>query len=62
MLGNLKHPDLVPAGFNFEDTLTHVTGEEKQKFINFVCRMMKWKPEERSTAKDLLNDPYLRPG
>ena len=28
-------------------------------FIKFVNRMMKWKPEERGTAKELLQDPWL---
>lgn len=34
-------------------------GEEKAKFIGFVKRMLKWNPEERSTAKELLDDPWL---
>lgn len=34
-------------------------GEEKRIFISFINRMIKWKPEERSTAKDLLLDPWL---
>jgi hypothetical protein len=28
-------------------------------FIEFVQRMIKWHPEERSTAKELLQDPWL---
>lgn len=28
-------------------------------FIEFVKRMLKWRPEERSTARELLNDPWL---
>lgn len=28
-------------------------------FINFVKRMLKWNPAERSTAKELLQDPWL---
>jgi hypothetical protein len=28
-------------------------------FIQFVKRMIKWRPEERSTAKELLQDPWL---
>ena len=62
MTGNHKHHDLMPASFNFEDALSQVKGEEKKKFIDFVRRMIKWRPEERSTAKELLNDPYLRSG
>jgi serine/threonine-protein kinase SRPK3 len=36
-----------------------MAGEERQRFIQFVKRMMTWRPEERSTAKELLNDPWL---
>jgi serine/threonine-protein kinase SRPK3 len=28
-------------------------------FIEFVQRMIKWHLEERSTAKELLQDPWL---
>jgi serine/threonine protein kinase len=34
-------------------------GEDKRMFIEFVQRMIKWNPEERSTAKELLQDPWL---
>ena len=34
-------------------------GEEKQKFIRFVKRMIKWNPDERATAKELAKDPWL---
>ncbi|KAJ5130508.1 uncharacterized protein N7515_006547 [Penicillium bovifimosum] len=57
--GILKREDLVPSSFNFESTLSKFDGEEKRMFINFVKRMIKWRPEERSTAKELLQDPWL---
>jgi serine/threonine-protein kinase SRPK3 len=28
-------------------------------FIEFVKRMIKWRQEERSTANELLSDPWL---
>jgi serine/threonine-protein kinase SRPK3 len=28
-------------------------------FIKFVKRMIKWRPEDRSTANELLDDPWL---
>lgn len=43
----------------FETTLSNIKGEEKRVFIKFVKRMIKWQPEERSTAKELLDDPWL---
>ncbi|PGH27962.1 CMGC/SRPK protein kinase [Polytolypa hystricis UAMH7299] len=57
--GNLQHPDLIPQNFNFEGTLSYIKGEEKQKFIDFARRMMKWDPNQRSLAKDMLDDPFL---
>ncbi|EFR00637.1 CMGC/DYRK protein kinase [Nannizzia gypsea CBS 118893] len=56
----LKQPVIGPGeDFGFENTITTVTGEEKQMFIKFVKKMTKWKPEERSTARELLDDPWL---
>jgi serine/threonine-protein kinase SRPK3 len=36
-----------------------MNGEEKRMFIRFAKKMIQWDPEERSTAKELLNDPWL---
>ena len=32
---------------------------EKKEFLNSALRMLKWLPEERATAKELLSDPFL---
>ena len=51
---------LIPAGFNFGETIHNITNsQDKEMFITFVKRMLKWDPQERSTAKDLLSDPWL---
>ena len=34
-------------------------GEELVRFLQFVKKMVRWKPEERSSAKELLDDPWL---
>ncbi|EMF09309.1 protein kinase [Sphaerulina musiva SO2202] len=60
--GNLKHPELVPQDFSFESAITCMEGEEKRLCIEFVKRMLKWLPQERSTAKELLHDPWLHTG
>ncbi|KFZ06297.1 hypothetical protein V501_07577 [Pseudogymnoascus sp. VKM F-4519 (FW-2642)] len=36
-----------------------LSGQEKQLFIQFMRSMLKWMPEERKTAKQLLDDPWL---
>ncbi|KAM0245993.1 hypothetical protein ACHAP5_004964 [Fusarium lateritium] len=57
--GELKDTGRIPGDLNLESTIKRLSGEEKVKFIRFVKRMMKWNPEERDTAKQLLDDPWL---
>ncbi|KAF4495324.1 CMGC SRPK kinase [Fusarium agapanthi] len=57
--GELKDPSRIPSSFNLESTLTCMAGEERRQFVHFVKRMMTWRPEDRSTAKELLDDPWL---
>ncbi|TWU70510.1 hypothetical protein ED733_000831 [Metarhizium rileyi] len=57
--GTLHDPGLVPKDFSFESAIKELTGEEKSGFIEFAKRMIKWNPSERSTAKELLEDPWL---
>ncbi|KAL3482074.1 kinase-like protein [Aspergillus californicus] len=47
------------SNFNFENSIRNIHNEDKRLFIEFVERMIKWNPEERSTAKELLQDPWL---
>ncbi|XHG05886.1 hypothetical protein AWENTII_009100 [Aspergillus wentii] len=57
--GTSKSTKSTPARIEFEDILKNVEGEDKQMFIGFVRRMIKWQPGDRSTAKELLQDPWL---
>ncbi|TWU71613.1 hypothetical protein ED733_000622 [Metarhizium rileyi] len=57
--GDLKHPELVPKDLKFENTVTRISGQDKTDFLEFVKKMVKWNPAERSTARDLLKDPWL---
>ena len=34
-------------------------GEEKDMFLRFMRRMLKWLPEERAEAEDLVDDEWL---
>jgi len=62
LIGRLHKPDLIPPDFSFETTIASLDGEEKRLFIAFVQKMIRWLPGERSTAKDLLKDPWLYTG
>lgn len=58
--GQFRHPKLVPTGFSFESSITRLKGEDKELFINFAKKMICWLPEERWTAKQLLQHPWLK--
>lgn len=36
--------------------------DDKSEFLRFIRRALTWLPEERATAKELLQDPWLRGG
>ncbi|KAL2360083.1 hypothetical protein RJZ56_007057 [Blastomyces dermatitidis] len=58
--GAFRYPELIPEGLSLVDSLNQVEGEDKISFLDFIMRMLRWQPEERSSAKDLLADPWLR--
>ena len=57
--GHLKSADTTHQLPSFEVTISNLAGEEKAMFIRFAKRMMTWEPEDRSSAKELFNDPWL---
>jgi serine/threonine-protein kinase SRPK3 len=58
-VGKLDPAVEIPRNFTFENSISKLDGEEKRMFLAFVKRMLTWQPEYRSTAKDLLDDPWL---
>ncbi|RMY56528.1 hypothetical protein D0863_12943 [Hortaea werneckii] len=44
---------------SFEALLERLEGEDKVNALDFVGRIFRWKPEERSTAKELLGHPFF---
>ncbi|PWY94166.1 hypothetical protein BO94DRAFT_459068, partial [Aspergillus sclerotioniger CBS 115572] len=57
--GQFKGTTIAPLNFTFENSLRNIHNEDKRMFIEFVQRMIKWHLDERSTAKELLQDPWL---
>lgn len=45
---------------SWEQSVTHMQGENKESFIDFAKKMIAWLPEERWTAKQLLEHPWLK--
>ena len=42
-----------------EDFEERLEGQSKELFLDFIRDMLKWNPEERKTAAQLLEDPWL---
>lgn len=52
--------NLIPSpAITFSDRTPFLEGEDKRLFIEFASKMLRWLPEERLTAKELYNDPWL---
>lgn len=45
---------------SLEESEENLHGEDKGQFLRFMRKMLKWVPEERSSAKELLQDTWLR--
>ncbi|KKZ68100.1 non-specific serine/threonine protein kinase [[Emmonsia] crescens] len=57
--GNWKGPIDIPA-ISLEMLERNLPGSNKELFIQFVRKMLQWTPEARQSAKELLDDPWLR--
>jgi len=44
---------------SLEEVETRLEGSDKTLFLQFIRSMLRWLPEERKSAKDLLEDPWL---
>lgn len=42
-----------------EDEEKVLQGEERERFLTFMRRVLQWEPVDRPSAKELLNDPWL---
>lgn len=54
-IGAFEIPDL-----SLENSEEQLEGENKASFLDFIRKMLRWVPEERQTAKQLLAHPWLR--
>ncbi|OLN81064.1 Serine/threonine-protein kinase SRPK [Colletotrichum chlorophyti] len=44
---------------SLEDEEENLQGEEKAEFLTFLRKMLQWKPEDRLSARELMEDPWL---
>jgi serine/threonine protein kinase len=58
--GQWKQTDIpIPQDRSLESAEELLEGESKEKFLAFIRGMLQWRPEDRKTAKELLQDPWL---
>ncbi|PYH86143.1 kinase domain protein [Aspergillus uvarum CBS 121591] len=55
----VAHEETVVPMISLGSLEKRLAGEEKVEFIQFMMSMLKWLPEERKTAKQLLEDSWL---
>ena len=53
------HEHLIPQNCTLEDKIPSLHREDKERFLTFVRQMLQWLPEDRKTAKELLQDPWF---
>ncbi|KAM5433522.1 hypothetical protein MferCBS31731_007028 [Microsporum ferrugineum] len=51
--------DLIPSRV-LEGTTPFLEEKERDAFLSFVGEMLTWLPEERKTARELMNHPFLK--
>jgi serine/threonine protein kinase len=52
--------DVVVATTSLEDEMKSLDGKEKTCFLKFLRRMLRWRPEDRATARELVQDPWIQ--
>ncbi|PYI25564.1 putative serine/threonine-protein kinase [Aspergillus indologenus CBS 114.80] len=59
--GEFQYKDLIPSR-NLEDTAPFLEEQDREAFLSFVRQMLTWNPEERKTARELIDHPFLKLG
>jgi serine/threonine protein kinase len=42
-----------------EERISVLGGEEKELFLDFIRSMLRWRPEDRKSATELLKHPWM---
>ncbi|KAH1424263.1 hypothetical protein KXX32_006990 [Aspergillus fumigatus] len=56
--GEFLYDDLIPAR-KLEDSIQLLEEEERPVFLSFIRKMLTWLPEDRQTASELMEHPFL---
>ncbi|KAL3451850.1 kinase-like domain-containing protein [Aspergillus insuetus] len=57
--GKWKQDIEIPRDTSLESSEKFLEGRNKEMFMDFMRGMLQWRPEDRKTAKELLQDPWL---
>ncbi|KAB8276598.1 kinase-like domain-containing protein [Aspergillus minisclerotigenes] len=57
--GNWKGPIEIPS-ISLEKLEGNLEGEPQRLFLQFMRKMLRWNSDERESARELLDDPWLR--
>jgi serine/threonine-protein kinase SRPK3 len=60
-VGNWRGLVPIPK-IDLEGLEQRLDGEEKNRFLHFIRKMLCWTPEERPTAGEIIYDPWLMEG
>jgi serine/threonine-protein kinase SRPK3 len=52
----------IPENTTLEILGADIVGEDKEGFLCFVRRILRWAPEDRPTCEELVFDPWLMEG
>lgn len=55
------HNELIPSR-SFEDTTPFLEEKDREAFLSLVRQMLTWLPENRKTARELIDHPFLKLG
>ncbi|KAJ5405446.1 hypothetical protein N7465_006730 [Penicillium sp. CMV-2018d] len=56
-----RYSELIPSR-SLEDTSPFLEEKDREAFLSFVRQMLTWLPEERKTARELMDHPFLKLG
>ena len=59
LAGQWRGAVLVPNPTSLEESEENLEGSNKEAFLRFMRKMLQWRPEERQTASQLLEDEWL---
>ena len=59
LTGHWKNDIEVPQQVGLEPSEEILEGRNKEMFLAFMRGMLQWRPEDRKTAEELLQDPWL---